>query len=243
MTTPEDVRPRRPRRTTLAAGAGWVAVLCLAAFVALVMHSVEASNQRLANGQTAQATVISRLSAGLDTTRKQLQQHGVKPSAPPAQSIVGGVPGVPGTPGAQGVPGVAGSPGVQGVQGNPGPQGSPGPVSTVPGPAGPVGPAGAPGADSTVPGPQGPQGAAGADSTVPGPKGDTGDRGPAGPAPSGWTFTDPAGVAYSCAPDSSGSTHYTCTQDATPTPTPTTAPPASLLGAALVATTAMYRRI
>jgi hypothetical protein len=165
VTIPDAVKPRRPRRTTLAAAAGWVAALVLAAFVALVLHSVQDSNRRLADGQSAQATVISRLSDGLDTTRKQLQQHGVTPSAPPAKTIVGDVPGVPGAAGEQGVPGAAGSPGASGSPGKPGAD------STVPGPAG------APGADSTVPGPQGPQGVPGADSTVPGPKGDQGVAG------------------------------------------------------------------
>lgn len=249
MTTPDDVRPRRPRRATLLAGAAWVAALCLAAFVALVMHSLEKSNRHLADGQTAQAEVISRLSAGLDTTRQQLKQHGVNPSAPPARSIVGGVPGVPGATGAQGIPGIAGTPGPQGVPGKAGPTGAPGPVSTVPGPPG------EPGAT----GPEGAPGAAGADGKdgAPGKDGTDGRDGTNGSPPAGWTYTwtDSAGASHqvTCtrtagSPDSAP--QYTC-QDATPAPSPTPsataspAPPANrgLFGAVALASTAMYRKL
>lgn len=243
MTNPHTgVQPRRRRRTSVGAAVGGVAGLSLAAFVALVLHSVQASNARLADGQEAQATVIARLSAGLDTTRQQLQQHGVTPSAPPAQSIVGGVPGVPGTPGAQGEPG---SPGVKGDKGDPGVAASP-----IPGPSGPPG---QPGADSTVPGPQG---APGADSTVPGPKGDQGNPGVAGQdgkdgrdgtdgkSPSGWSWTDPAGVSYSCTMDDPAGPHYACAPDPVVTPTSPASPARSgLLGVGLLAGTATYRRL
>lgn len=240
MTNPHTgVQPRRRRRTSVGAAVGGVAGLSLAAFVALVLHSVQASNARLADGQEAQATVIARLSAGLDTTRQQLQQHGVTPSAPPAQSIVGGVPGVPGTPGAQGEPG---SPGVKGDKGDPGVAASP-----IPGPSGPPG---QPGADSTVPGPQG---APGADSTVPGPKGDQGAQGVAGKdgrdgtdgkPPSGWSWTDPAGVSYSCTMDDPAGPHYACAPDPVVTPTSPASPARSgLLGIGLLAGTATYRRL
>jgi hypothetical protein len=246
--------PRKGRRASLGAVIAWVAALALTVFVGLVLHSVQASNQRLADGQAAQATVITRLSAGLDTTRQQLQQHGVKPSAPPAQSIVKAVPGVPGTPGvagSPGVPGAAGSPGpASTVPGPSGPPGKPGPVSTVPGPAGPVG---APGADSTVPGPAGEPGAPGADSTVPGPKGDkgdTGDRGAAGAPgspPAGWSYTDPTGVAYTCSPVDNfdpSAPRYACTPDpVTPTTPASPASNRSLVGVGMLVSSAMYRRL
>jgi hypothetical protein len=249
MTNPETgVQPRRRRRTSVGAAVGGVAGLSLAAFIALVLHSVQASNARLADGQEAQATVIARLSAGLDTTRQQLQQHGVNPSAPPAQTIVGGVPGVPGTPGAQGVPG---SPGVKGDKGDPGAAASP-----IPGPSGSPG---RPGADSTVPGPQGPQGEPGADSTVPGPKGDpgvpgrdgkdgkdgtNGRDGADGKPPAGWSWTDPAGVSYSCTMDDPAGPHYACAPDPVVTPTSPASPARSgLLGIGLLTGTATYRRL
>lgn len=256
MTTPDAGRSRKPRRATLGAALAWVAAICLAAFVALVMHSVQTSNQRLADGQAAQAEVITRLSAGLDTTRQQLQQHGVKPSAPPAQSIVGGVPGVPGAAGAQGIPGVAGSPGIQGAPGRTGAKGDPGAASTVPGPAGQ---AGAPGADSTVPGPAGaqgdpgPAGAAGQD----GKDGTNGRDGANGQPPAGWTYTwtDGTGVTHqvTCArtadsPDSAP--QYAC-QDTAPGPSPTATATSSsaassnrsALGAIALASSAMYRKL
>lgn len=249
MTTPDEVQPRkslRPQRATLGAAVGWVAALCLAAFMALVMHSLEKSNQRLADGQTAQATVISRLSAGLDTTRKQLQQHGVKPSAPPAQSIVGGVPGVPGAAGAQGIPGVAGSPGVQGIPGQAGAQGRPGPVSTQPGPAGSPGAAGAQGVPG-VAGADGKDGAPGKDGT----NGTDGRNGTDGKPAAGWTYTwtDSTGVTHQVVctrtADSPDSAPYFTCQDTTPTPTPTSSSPTNsgLLGVVMLASSAIYRRI
>lgn len=223
MTIPDAVRPRRPRRATLLAAAGWVAALLLAGFVALVLHSVEASNRRLADGQTAQAEVITRLSSGLDTTRQQLQQHGVTPSAPPADSIVQGVPGVPGVAGPPGAPGVPGPSGPPGPSGAPG---SPGPVSTVPGPAGPAGMAGAQGIAGT-PGVDGKDGAPGTPG-APGKDGAPGPAGPAGPAGrDGQTCPD----GYSLQPAVDDPDALVCRRDGapSPTPSPSTSPPAALL--------------
>lgn len=215
----------------LAGVALWTVIgllLLTAAFVAFALSAVESANHRLQQQQEAQGTtisqqgtVITKLASGLDTTRQQLKQHHVTPKAPAASSIVQGVQGIPGVPGPagpSGSPGVAGSPGPSGAAGTPGKNGSNG----SPGPAGPSGApgsAGSPGATgaagqtgATGPqGPAGPQGAKG-DTGDQGPKGDTG---PAGPPPSGWTFvyTDELGksTTYNCAPDSDGSTHYTCT--------------------------------
>jgi hypothetical protein len=224
--------------------------LFVAAFAIWALRTSEAENHRLAREQDAQATVISKLSSGLDTTRRQLEQRGITPSAPPAQSIVRGVPGVPGVAGAQGIPGPAGSPGpVSTVPGPSGPPGKPGPVATVSGPPGPPGPTGP---ASTVSGPPGPAGAPGADSTVPGPKGDKGDPGtPGAPGqpPAGWTFTDPSGQSYTCGPVSGfdpSEPRYTCTADAAPSPSPSASnSPArsGLLGIGLLASTAAYRRL
>lgn len=132
-----------------------------------------------------------------------------------------------------GVPLVSPSPGPPGERGEPGPTGPPG--ATIVGPRGPAGPSGPPGRDGkdgaqgpagaagspgprgepgeTVTGPPGPRGepgkdgADGKDSTVPGPQG---ERGPAGPPPSGWTYTDHLGFKYQCTPNEPGSTTYTC---------------------------------
>jgi hypothetical protein len=225
---------------------GWVAVLALAAFIALVMHSVQASNNRLADGQKAQATVITRLSSSLDTTRQQLQQHGVTPSAPPAQSIVKAVPGLPGAvgapgaQGAQGAPGSTGPPGVPGSAGSPGPTGSPGPVSTVPGPGGSPGVAGPQGVPG-VAGADGKDGAPGKDGT----NGTDGRDGANGAPPAGWTWTDPAGISYTCSPvDGFDPTapRYTCAPD--PVTPPTESPSRKgLLGVLALGSLSAYRRL
>ncbi|MFE2486081.1 hypothetical protein ACFXGR_22825 [Streptomyces mirabilis] len=219
---------RLPGRTALAGAALWVVLgglLLTAGFVAFALRSMESSNQhlndsnqQLAQGQQAQATVIAKLASGLDTTRHQLKQHGVTPKAPAASSIVKGVQGVPGVPGpagATGAAGTAGSPGPSGAPGRSGSNGSPGAAGS-PGPAGPsgspgVGNTGAAGQTGST-GPAGPQGPKG-DTGEQGPKGDTGATGAAGPPPSGWSFTYPPGalgVTYNCTPDGAGSTHYSC---------------------------------
>lgn len=99
-----------------------------------------------------------------------------------------------------------------------------------PGPPGPTGPTGDPGTQGAT-GPTGPQGDTGPQGPV-GPQGATGPQGPqgaTGPPPSGWTFTDRTGTTYDCAPDSPGSTHYTCTaQSPSPSPSSSSLPPASL---------------
>lgn len=231
-----------------------VAIILLGVgFVAYTLHAVDAANHRMQEQQRAQATVISRLSTGLDTTRRQLQQHHVTPAAPAASSIVRGVQGIPGVPGAAGAsgsPGAAGSPGPSGEPGQPGRNGSPGAAGS-PGPTGPSGAPGvqgSPGPASTVAGPQGPKGDTGAQ----GPKGDTGDTGaagpagPAGPPPSGWTFTytDELGksTTYNCAPDSDGSTHYTCTPTSGPAPQSNSPAKGAVAVAGLLAMAA-YRRL
>lgn len=202
---------RKPRPSTVRWAVGVAFALAVAALAMWALRSAEAANHRLAREQDAQAVVISRLSAGLDTTRQQLQAHHVEPSAPPAREIVQGVPG------AAGEPGPSGPPGPPGPTGAVGPSGSPGPASTVPGPAGPAGP---PGADSTVPGPAGPPGPAGQD-------GKDGTNGAPGQPPAGWTWTDPQGRTYSCLPVTDfdpQAPRYQCTADSTPSPTPSPSP-------------------
>ncbi|NUQ95207.1 MAG: collagen-like protein [Streptomyces sp.] len=210
-----DPSRQLPRRTSVAGAALWVVLLVAllaAGFVAFVLNSVESSNRKLSQGQQAQATVISQLASGLDTTRKQLQRHGLTPSAPAASSIVRGVQGVPGVPGPAGPSGAPGK-AAPTITPSPGPSGPPGRNGSngSPGRAGASGAPGSPGPASTVAGPAGPSGAPGRDGKdgAQGPKGDT------GPPPSGWTFvyTDELGksTTYNCTPDSDGSTHYTCT--------------------------------
>lgn len=166
-----------------------------------------------------------------DALARQVQSLGHKP--------VAGPPGSRGEAGAS----VVGPRGPQGVAGSPGPTGSPGSTGKT-GATGAPGATGSPGVGVTgaagSPGPAGPQGEAGPAGPQgdQGPKGDTGDTGATGPAPSGWTFTDGTGVTQECAPDSEGSTHYTCTPaPASPSPTPSN--PES---AVLVLSSALVRR-
>lgn len=223
---------RRPRRATVLGAAVWLGLLLVAGFVAWTVHTLDAANQRLQGEQQAQGTVISKLATGLDGARRQLQQHHVTPSVPPAQSIVRGVQGVPGLPGPAGSPGRPGrdAPTITPSPGPRGPQGVPGPASTIPGPS------------STVAGPAGPAGPQGEK----GDTGDTGPQGPAGPPPSGWTFTytDAVGrsTTYDCTPDSSGSTHYTCTAVASSGPGPS-APTRGALSVGGLLAMATYRRL
>lgn len=249
--TRQSASPRSPRAGRIALAGMWLLVLLTAGFVAFVLSAVESSNHRLQQHQEAQdstiskqGTVITKLASGLDTTRKQLQQHGVKPKAPAASSIVKGVQGAPGVPGPAGATGAAGGPGPSGApgrNGSTGAAGSPGPAgpSGAPGGTGSPGAAGATGAA----GPAGPQG----------PKGDTGDQGPkgdtgaTGPAPSGWTFTytDALGqsTTYNCTPDSDGSTHYTCTPVSSPTPLKKNSPAKNAAAVGGLLAMAAYRRL
>lgn len=240
-----EMTGRRPRGSMVELTAV-VFLLAVAGVLAYTLHALAASNHQLAREQHAQSTVISRLSTGLDTTRRQLQQHHLTPSAPPPQSIVTQVPGVP-TP----IPGPPGPPGKAaptitpspGPAGPPGPAGRPGPASTIPGPSGAPG---GPGPASTVAGPAGPTGPPGKD----GKDGAPGPAGPAGPPPSGWTwtYTDPLGrsTTYSCTPDSPGSTHYSCmpTSSSGPfSPRRSSSPLLGALGLGALLLTAAYRRL
>lgn len=168
-----------------------------------------------------------------DALALQVQSLGHSPVAGPpgsrgeaGKSVVGprGPQGVAGSPGPSGSPGATGKVGAIGVSGSPGVAGSPGAVGAS-GAVGSPGPAGVQGEA----GPAGPQGEQG-------PKGDIGDT---GPAPSGWTYTDGAGVAYECTPDSDGSTHYTCLPATPASPSPTPSNPSAAL---LVLSAAAARR-
>jgi len=227
----------------------WRGIAVLCAIVALfglawaTWHRVDAdraASDRRYSAAAAEANkrgnAVSTLAGDVRALRAQVQARGGTPVAPDPSKAVpslasraevpvpipgpSGPPGSPGTPGAKGAAGTAGKDGSAGPTGPAGPQG-------IQGEQGAAGPQGPPGADSTVPGPQGPQG----------------DRGATGPAPSGWTYTDGAGVTYDCTPDSDGSTHYTCSPTSAGgggTPTPQSR---NLLGIAGLALTARYRRL
>lgn len=165
------------------------------------------------NQVTTLNTTVGQLSAGLTTTRDQLQQHGIQPSAPPPEKIIAGVPGAQGIPGLAGAVGAQGPPGPAGPPGSPGPAGSPG-VAGSPGAVGPSGAAGSPGSNG-VNGQDGPAG-------VPGPAGSPGTNGKDGSPPNSFTWTDPnSGVTYTCT-RSASTGDYTCaSQTPSPTPSPT----------------------
>ncbi|MFF8840572.1 collagen-like protein [Streptomyces sp. NPDC015130] len=115
------------------------------------------------------------------------------PSPSPGPSGPTGRPGTDGAPGQDGEDGADGSNGIDGATGPAGPSG----------PAGPTGPAGAPGKD-------GADGSNGQDGTP-------GRDGTDGRPPAGWTYTDPQGVTYTCAPAPGfdpAAPRYTCTAPA-----------------------------
>jgi hypothetical protein len=187
---------------------------------AYISHEIRGATQRA----DASATAVQKLSKNLDSSRKQLIDHGIKPSAPSAKTIVeqvGGVPGATGAPGKNGATGVSGQEGTQGKPGPSGPPGSPGSPGTngvgSPGAAGETGAPGIPGTNG-VDGKDGAPGAAGQD----GKDGTNGKDGSNGQPPAGWTYTDPAGVPYTCSPVSGfdpASPRYACTADTATAPT------------------------
>lgn len=230
----------------LAVAAVFACLLLLESHLADRMHrqSVQADSRAVGQQQA-----IDKLASGLDAARTQLQQHGLTPSVPPPSDLLRGLPGPAGPAGVQG-PGptdvqvqtavdayLAIHPPAGGtnatdaqiitavtayLRANPPPPGPPGPgptdtqiagavavyVSAHPPPAGPQG----------NPGPQGGQGVAG----TTGAQGPTGPTGATGPPPAGWSYTDPLGLTYDCAPDNqSPPPHYTCRpRSAVPTPSP-----------------------
>jgi hypothetical protein len=216
-------------------------------FVLMVLGGVYISYEMLTLSQQAHdnARAVTLLSKNLDTSRKQLTDHGIIPSAPSSKTVIEQVPGAQGAPGAAGAPGKNGEPGVSGPSGSPGPTGKAG-QGGAPGAAGSPGPTGAPGVNGSdgAPGKDGAPGPAGQDGKdgAPGAQGPAGPVGPAGVAgqdgkdgkdgrdgapPASWTWTDPQGVSYTCTEDSGtdpAAPHYTCKADPAP---PVTSPPAS----------------
>ncbi|MDT0381447.1 collagen-like protein [Streptomyces sp. DSM 42041] len=203
MTRTKHVLTRRWRAFAVVA-----ALLILGGAVLLVWLRVDAANDRadgLADEANRRGEAVSTLAGDVRTLRNQITANGDTPAVPDPAEAVDDLPERVEVP----VP-VPGPPGPEGRRGKPGPSGKPAPTITPE-----AGEDGQDGADSTVPGPRGPRGEPGADSTVPGPRG---EQGPAGPSPSGWTFTHD-GVTYSCSPVTEGSTRYTCSSSA-PEPDP-----------------------
>ncbi|RPE44178.1 hypothetical protein EDD90_7408 [Streptomyces sp. Ag109_O5-1] len=226
MTRAERVLARRWKPIALLAF-----LLALTGAVLLVYVRVQAEASR-ADQLSAEADLrgqaVTTLASDVRVLRAQIKAKGGTPAAPDPTKAVKNLPDRAAVP----VP-IPGPPGPKGDKGDPG-KAAP-TVTPSPGASGAVG----------ATGPQGPQGEPGADSTVPGPQGEQGpqgERGETGPPPSGWTFTDGDGNTQECAPDSAGSTHYTChiTGASSSTPEPQSR---SLLGLAVLTMTASYRRL
>lgn len=210
-------------------------------FALMVIGGVYVSHQMLALSARTneQGALITKLAQGLDGSRNQLQDHGIRPTGPSASQIVKevGIP-VPGPTGRAGAPGlsVTGPPGANGANGQ---NGTPG--RTVTGPPGAngatvTGPPGANGVDgkdgkdgATVVGPPGADGKDGKDGVdgkdgAPGPQG---PQGPQGTQPGTYVFVM-NGQTYTCTQTSGGDpARYSCTSDGQPSPTPTDSSAAS----------------
>ncbi|MEV0220918.1 collagen-like protein [Streptomyces sp. NPDC050704] len=224
----------------------WItcALLALTGFGILIWQRIDNGDRRAdqfaAESKEAKAeadlrgTAVSTLAGDVRALRQQVKARGGTPVAPDPSKAVDDLPDRAEVP----VP-IPGPPGPKGDKGDTGKTGEPAPTIT-PAPGQP----GAPGSDSTIPGPQGPQGPQG-EAGAPGPQGEpgaTGDRGDTGPPPSGWTYTDSTGATYECTPDSDGSIHYTCRTTSSGDPAPQRQN-RGLLGAAMLAMTASYRRL
>lgn len=218
----------------------WIAcaLLALTGFSILIWQRIDDGDRRadqLATEADLRGTAVSTLAGDVRALRQQVKAKGGTPVAPDPTKAVANLPDraavpvpIPGPPGPKGDKGDSGkaaptitpSPGAPGTPGTSGASGADG----VPGPQGPQGPQGEPG----VAGPQGEQGP-------------QGNRGDTGPAPSGWTYTDAAGVTYECTSDSDGSTHYTCRATSSgSSPEPQSR---GLLGLAVLTMTASYRKL
>lgn len=196
--------------------------IALLLFLLWGRHTDDQRLQDVQAQQSADASRVALLYSAEASARAQLLAHGISPSVAPPQEIireVSGPAGSPGTNGANGAPGSPGAQGPQGAAGSPGPSGA----SGQPGAPGSPGPAGAAGPQGD-PGPAGPQGPAGA-------AGPAGPQGAPGSPPAGWSWSDPSGNTYTCAPDQQQpAPHYTCTL-ASPSPTSTPSGPAPTPGA------------
>lgn len=174
------------------------------AYVVLQLVGLRQSLDSERRSQAADSAAIAQLSNALNTTRSQLQQHGVTPKVPPPTEIIQGLAGATGAQGPQGIPGKdAPTPNPTVIASI-----AAGMVHPSPGPSGPPGPQGQPGANSTVPGPQG----------------QPGKDGQPGQPPAGWTTKNPDGSTTTCqrvANFDPNNPWYTCTTSAPPSPSPT----------------------
>jgi hypothetical protein len=201
-----------PGRRVLVGVGSSLAVALVALVVFLLLIVARASNRidTLNQADAARDRAISALAGAVSTEQAQVRALGGTPNVPPPADIISAIPGAtgPAGPAGVGVPGPSGPAGPSGVSVT-GPSGAPGsPGVSV------TGPAGAPGS----PGAAGQNGQDGRD----------GAPGAAGSPPAGWSWTDPSGASYDCAPDSqTPGPHYTCTTRPSPSASPSQSPSAS----------------
>lgn len=212
-----------------------VCVLMVLCGGGLILWNRSMEYERQADQLAAEADrrgdAVSTLAGDVRRLRTQLQGEGETPVVPDPTRRVDDLPDRAEVP--VPIPGPRGARGPRGEQGTPG---RPAPTIT-PAP-------GRPGADSTVPGPQGPQGPPGADSTVPGPQGPAGPPGPEGPPGQRGEPGPNCPEGYSLQPPPWDEDALVCRRDGAPPPSePTDPPPNGLLGWAVLAASAAYRRI
>ncbi len=233
MTRAERVLARRWRTVLLAC-----VLVALSGAVLLIWAKVDheiSTRKEAISEANKRGSAVSTLAGDVRALRAQVQSKGGTPVAPDPSKAIANLPDrtevpvpIPGPPGPKGDPGPSASPGATG------PAGSPGANSTVPGPEGSPGVAGTQG----DPGPAGPAGQDGKDGT-------DGKDGSNGSPPAGWTYTDPAGIEYSCSPVDGfdpSSPQYACSPQAATPPAQST-DRGGLLGIGMLATSAAYRRL
>jgi hypothetical protein len=212
------------RRWRLLAAAAVALGLVGVAMVVVLWVSAEHTRAALAREADLRGTAVSTLAGDVRALRSQVQAGGKTPVVPDPTRAVPNLPDraavpvpIPGPPGPSGAPGETGKSGAGGTPGDAGPSGAPGA-------------AGLPGTDGAQ-GPAGPAGPAGADGPS-GKDGTEGRNGTNGAPPAGWTWTDPAGVTYSCTRSGGddAAPQYACAPNA---PSQPTTPPASPSAAAL----------
>jgi hypothetical protein len=189
-----------------------VALFGVAVILWARIDTADRKAKELAAEADLRGSAVSTLATDVRKLRTQLKSDGKTPVAPDPTAAVSNLPDRAAVP----VP----IPGPKGDKGDKGDRGKPGPTAT-----GEPGAPGTPGQDATgAPGVAGKDGANGQDGAD-GKDGANGADGRDGQPPAGWTYTDPQGVQYDCAPVADfdpAAPRYTCSAVSTPSsPDPT----------------------
>lgn len=201
-----------------------VALFGIAAILWARIDSADRRASELAAEADLRGNAVTTLATDVRKLRTQLKSDGKTPVAPDPTAAVDNLPDraavpVP-IPGPKGDKGEKGDPGQSAPSPSPGPSGSPG-TPGLPGRDGVDGQDGVNGADGKdgAPGRDGVDGTDGQD----GAPGRDGTNGADGRPPAGWTYTDPQGIAYTCAPVADfdpAAPRYTCAPTTAPDPQP-----------------------